>query len=378
MAQIKTGDELDYTFSRPLGEMDPNVLLADVAFNRHSMNDGHHISPYDGGRLLVGLDNLEVRLVQGIDEEAFKRTLSRAQLATIGVDPDRPAEEGDWEEMLKGGLQTALETQTIIFEVFGVARATTHQVVRSRRAAFHQQSMRASYFGDHPDFRMPESVWRNLKARQAFVVAVKKAHEAYRIACEEDISYQDARYILPIGTTTYIMCEYSVREFLALYAYRACSMFQWEICHTVRQMGALLSEAYPWLAKYIKISCEGPQRCTFQGWEDVEGQCDLPWAKHETRTFKPVVHRIRSGHAADEEERPEIGEHPSEIVDADERAVARAEAIRRHPQNSKICMNCGFTGRPSAVVGEYVHNENDDQRCDVDDESSPLFTPKPE
>jgi flavin-dependent thymidylate synthase len=285
---------MPYEYSRPLGEMDPNILLRDAAFNKHSINDGHHNSPYSQGRIDVGFDNLEVRLVQGIDEEAFKRTLSRAQRATIGVPLQDSDDYADWEEMLKGGLQTALETQTVIFEVYGVARATTHQLVRSRRAAFHQQSMRASYMGDHPNFRMPESVWRDNLVRAAFEIAIERAHDAYKLACERDVSYQDARYILPIGTETYIMCEYPVREFLAVYAYRACSMFQWEICHTVRQMGNILAEAHPWLKPYIKISCEGPKKCTFQGWEDVEQGCDFPWAHWEDRIFKPEAHRIKT------------------------------------------------------------------------------------
>jgi flavin-dependent thymidylate synthase len=304
MATLKDGSEVNYVLSRPIGTFDINVLLADKAFNKHSLNDGHHVSPYDNNRIEVGLDNLHVKLVQGIDEYNFQRTLRRAQQATIGlpVDDSVGYGEDDWKEMLKGGLQTALESQVVIFEVFGVARATTHQIVRSRRAAFHQQSMRASYMGGAPQTRMPESVWRNPKARSAFMAAVSAAHHAYRTACEEDISYQDARYILPIGTCTYIMCEYNVREFLALYDYRACSMFQWEICSTVRAMGDLLKEAHPWLAPYIKISCEksvgpieyGGHKCTFQGWEDVEDGCDFPWARYENRTFKPVVHRIRT------------------------------------------------------------------------------------
>lgn len=283
-----------YHYSRPLGKFDPNILLTDVAFNKHSIKQDEQVSPYDEARIDVGLDNLEVRLVQGIDETSFKRTLSRAQRATLGVELDAMSHIDDWEEMMKGGLQTALETQTVIFEVYGVARATTHQLVRSRRAAFHQQSMRASFMGEHPNFRMPESVWRSPRAREAFKRAIIASHDAYRIACEEDVSYQDARYILPIGTETYIMCEYPVREFLAVYAYRACSMFQWEICHTVRQMGALLAEAHPWLEPYIKISCEAIKKCTFQGWESVDDQCDLPWAQDSNRTFQPKHHKIES------------------------------------------------------------------------------------
>jgi hypothetical protein len=363
--------------SRGPGETDDRSLLADVAFNRHSMNDGHHVSPSDNGMMQIGTDGIRVALAQGIDVDALKKTLTMATRATIGLDlsqtlpgdwehcqdlmtwitsqPDR--DEGtsnlmegwngwrscehkehehkrvlngrdqylgrvpfpDWEEMLKGGLQTALETQTIVLAVSGASRTCTHQLVRSRKAAFHQQSQRAGYYGDAPECRMPESVWRNPTARAAFFRATMEAWRAYRVACDEDISYQDARYILPEGTTNFILLEYTIREFLNVYAYRGCSMFSWEIVQVMRECRRVLVEEYPWLEPYIKISCEKtgpvtllmptvrgsmgeddsemeevtvPHHCTFQGWEDVEGQCDFSWAKHEARTFKPEFHRI--------------------------------------------------------------------------------------
>lgn len=330
------------------GETDDRALVADVAFNRHSMNDGHHVSPSDNSMIQVGTDGVRVELVQGIDTEQFKRTLTAAVRATIGLDLSQPlpgtwevcdirndpcdkhdehrrvpslrayVDEGkvpmnDWEEMLKGGLQTALETQTIVFAVSGVSRTCTHQLVRSRKASFHQQSQRASYMGDAPEARMPESVFKNPIARQAFYRATLEAWKAYRTICDQDISYQDARFVLPEGTTNFIMLEYPVREFLNVYAYRGCSMFQWEIVQVMREARRVLVEAHPWLEPYVKISCEktGPavvdieigtdsvqrgrqvaHHCTFQGWEDVEGQCDFPWAKQEARTFKPAHHRI--------------------------------------------------------------------------------------
>lgn len=299
--------------SRFHGETDDRNLLADVAFNRHSMNDGHHVSPSDNNMVQVGTDAVAVQLIQGIDEDAFRRTLSAAVRATVGLDMTQPIEaEGDWEEMLKGGLQTALESQTIVFGVSGVSRTCTHQLVRSRRAAFHQQSQRAGYMGDAPEVRMPESVYKNPIAREAFLRATAEAWKAYQIITDQDISYQDARFTLPEGTTNFIMLEYPVREFLNVYAYRACSMFQWEIVEVMRKAKEVLIEAHPWLEPYVKISCEktGPVKietpagdgmvkaeflehhCTFQGWEDVDGQCDFPWAKHEARTFKPAFHRI--------------------------------------------------------------------------------------
>jgi thymidylate synthase ThyX len=140
---------------------------------------------------------------------------------------------------------------------------------------------------------------RDGELAHAWQAALMWSRRAYRLALESDVSYQDARYILPEGTENYIMCEYTLREFLNVYAYRACAMFSWEITHVVREMKERLLEQSPWLigtAGEPKISCErtnGPQEhgghvCTFQGWERVEGQCDFTWAKEDNRTFIPI------------------------------------------------------------------------------------------
>jgi thymidylate synthase (FAD) len=309
-----------------------DAKLTDLVFNKHSVNDGEHVSPYDQNTLHVGTAGLRVELVKAPNFEVFKSVLSSATRATVGIDPHAPGDERDWEEMMKGGLQGALESDTIVFRIYNASRALTHQLVRTRNAAFNQQSQRATFYGDRPDVRMPLSVYKNPRARAAFEKAVAATWDAYRIACEEDISYQDARFVLVEGTVNFIQCTYTVREFINVYAYRACSMFMWEMVEVMRLMRAELvgSEGENhWLAPYVKISCEKTgsvcqdcngkgevegkvaydkyetitchtcfgqgrigAKCTFQGWESPEGQCDKPWAKDEQRSFKPLFHTI--------------------------------------------------------------------------------------
>jgi thymidylate synthase (FAD) len=281
------------------------------------MQDGHHVSPYDNDTVQVGDDGITVKLVQGLNPE-FEKVLSKATRATIGIDlMDLDNDTRDWEEMLRGGLQTALESQVVVFEVSGVSRACTHQIVRTRKAAFHQQSMRASYYGSGPEHRVPESIWNaGDDVRALWFQAVEACRKAYVAACMADVSYQDARYVLPEGTTNYIMMEYPLREFINVYAYRGCSMFQWEIVTVMRMARELLVSRYEFLEPYIKISCEktkgaldDPDKlikggtydlpkeayahtCTFQGWESVEGQCPFQWARESNRSFRSQHHRI--------------------------------------------------------------------------------------
>lgn len=315
-------------------EVDP--LLSDVAFNNHDRNDGSHVSPFDNNVVQVGLDGLEVQLLQGINEEDFKQVLARGVRATTGltaptrsgVSPDSAVSDADWQEMLRGGLRQGLETQVIVFEVWGASRALTHQLVRSRRAGFLQQSQRATWYGDRPEVRMPESIWRSTtEVRKLWVEAVMASWAAYSAACDAGVSYQDARYILTEGTTNYIQCQYTVAEFINVFAYRGCSMFLWEMVGCMRKMRDVLLQAHPFLEPYVKISCEKGQdcescegkgyrlpewpgeagttapvqnitcpacngigsnrKCTFQGWENVEQACTFPWARQSNRVFLP-------------------------------------------------------------------------------------------
>lgn len=293
-------------------------VVKDVAFNRKSFGPNQPENP-DQDNIYVGTDGLRVTLEQDFNDEELQHFFSYAINATRGIDPENPPEPVDWEEMMRGGLQTALKRINIAFAVYGASRTSTHQIVRSTRANFHQQSQRAHYYGDRPSLRMPESwldkgyekldenTYKDLAVE--FQELAEHSAEVYRRATDLGVSYQDARFALLEGTTNFILCEYSLDEFINVYAYRGCSMFQWEIVYIMREMRRVLIEAHPWLEPYIKISCERTKgaidalpgdskdqtahHCTFQGWEEVEGQCDFPWARESNRSFRSERHGIR-------------------------------------------------------------------------------------
>jgi hypothetical protein len=306
-------------------------VVKDVAFNRKSFGPGQPENP-DQGNIYVGTDGLRVTLEQDFRDEELQHFFSYAINATRGIDPENPPEPVDWEEMMRGGLQTALKRINIAFAVYGASRTATHQIVRSTRANFHQQSQRAHYYGDRPSVRMPESWlkegWHDGPQTLSevemtdslvghFQDLAEHAASVYKMATDAGVSYQDARFALLEGTTNFILCEYSLDEFINVYAYRGCSMFQWEIVYIMREMRRVLVEAHPWLEPYIKISCEKTKgakdnydaddpshttwtpehiahTCTFQGWEEVEGQCDFPWARDSNRAFRSERHVIKN------------------------------------------------------------------------------------
>ncbi len=243
-------------------------------------------SPSNTGMVQVGTDGIECFLAVDFDDDKLEAFSRWAQSAGSGA-PEELRMSKDPAEFLEGGLaMQSLEDIRFAFAVRGVSRAVTHMIVRTRAAAFKQQSQQDTWQGDYPEFRMPESIWVDRNLRAEWIRVMIECHKAYNMAIDADVQYKDARYILPEGTTTFIFCEYSLRTFLEMYAYRACVMFQEELVHVTREMGRLLVEAHPYLEPHVKITCEKIKKCSFQGPERVEETCEFPWAREDNRMFR--------------------------------------------------------------------------------------------
>jgi thymidylate synthase (FAD) len=259
--------------------------------NMNSRRISHHNlretrSPSDTGMVQVGTDGIQIELVMDFRDEDFDRISRLAQSAGSGA-PQMLIDDKDADEALEGGLAyQSMEDFKFVFAVRGVTRAVTHMLVRTRQASFKQQSQQDTWQGDTPEFRMPESVWVNPVVRREWIAALMVAHRAYNLAIEADVQYKDARYIMPEGTANFILCEYDLRHFMEMYAYRGCVMFQEELVYVMRTMRDMLVQSHPYLDPALRISCEKVHKCTFQGPERVEETCTFPWAKEDNRVYR--------------------------------------------------------------------------------------------
>jgi thymidylate synthase (FAD) len=253
-------------------------------FNKKSNAPANALSPLNQDKMNIGIDNIDVKLIDYPDDVRMKKTLSKMVQATIGGFVEESISDEIGQELFKGGLQTGLEAFVFVFEISGVSRACTHQLVRTRKATFHQQSSRYTNMGKKFNVRMPKTISDNSETKYAFSNFVQNSRMAYEFMIEHDIPFQDARFVCPVGLETYIIAEYPVKVFLDTYAYRACPMFQWEIVHIFNEMKNEVVKIFPWMDEFVKISCEKIKKCMFQGWESTDGVCDFEW-NHE-RIFK--------------------------------------------------------------------------------------------
>ena len=161
---------------------------------------------------------------------------------------------------LASGHTSVAEHAVYTFEVKGVSRALTHQLVRHRVASYSQQSQRyvrmAYSSRDCFDYVIPKSIWDNSEARALYENHMKATAEIYgRLVDCYKLPMEDARYILPNATCTNIIVTMNARELLHFFSLRCCERAQWEIRELADKMLRICKEVSPTIFEDAGPSC---------------------------------------------------------------------------------------------------------------------------
>ena len=170
------------------------------------------------------------------------------------------------ESAVASGHESILEHAVYTFEIKGVSRALTHQLVRHRIASYSQQSQRyvrmAYSSRDCFDYVMPKSIWDNPEARALYDNHMRATAEVYgRLVDCYKLPMEDARYILPNACTTNIIVTMNARSMLNLFRYRTCERAQWEIRELANKMLKICKEVSPTIFANAGPSCVVTGRC---------------------------------------------------------------------------------------------------------------------
>lgn len=155
---------------------------------------------------------------------------------------------------LRSGHESILEHAVYTFEVKGISRALTHQLVRHRIASYSQQSQRYVKITDMDGYVIPKSVdeWNMLND---YCSIMGEIWEYYDRLIKAGVPVEDARYILPNACTTNIIVTMNARELLHFFALRCCNRAQWEIRELAEKMLELCGEVSPTIFKDAGPSC---------------------------------------------------------------------------------------------------------------------------
>lgn len=146
----------------------------------------------------------------------------------------------------KQGHWSVFEHVTITWEVRGISRACSHQLVRHRMASYTQQSQRYTVVD-------PQTEWfvtpPDVKDKQRFGGMMHTIGVLYEELLGMGIKPEDARYILPNATKTNIIVTMNLREFIHFYKERYLNTHaQWEIRDLAKNMYLSIVSVHPELS----------------------------------------------------------------------------------------------------------------------------------
>jgi len=132
------------------------------------------------------------------------------------------------QKALRAGHESVLEHGLLTFDLQGVSRAFTHQLVRHRIASFSQQSQRHVRIDTESDwYVIPLSVRDESKRR--FEERMRAVASWYLEESKSGTKIEDARFYLPNAARTNIVVSMNPRELLHVFKLRCGAEAQWEI-----------------------------------------------------------------------------------------------------------------------------------------------------
>lgn len=129
---------------------------------------------------------------------------------------------------LQAGHLSVFEHASVTFEIDGISRACSHQLVRHRVASYSQQSQRYCRIDvDSDDWYVMPPSWAE-ENPAGFGAAMRSYAQKYKIALDAGIKPEDARYLLPEATKTKIVVTMNLRELFHFFDTRNSNRAQWE------------------------------------------------------------------------------------------------------------------------------------------------------
>ena len=181
-------------------------------------------------------------------------------------------------QLLDSGHLSPFEHSSFTFNIQGISRATSHQLVRHRLASYTQQSQRYVALKERR-YVTPPTIFKQADLLAKYQRAVETAHELYCEMLEANIPAEDARYVLPQAVETQLVMTMNARELLHACSLRLCLRAQWEIVELFERLKAEVERVAPRLGAELK------PKCYRLGYCDERESCGIfPTLKSEAKT----------------------------------------------------------------------------------------------
>ena len=145
-------------------------------------------------------------------------------------------------EVFLNGHLGILEHASATFQITGVSRAFSHQLVRHRIASYAQMSQRAVPV-EKMGYIVPPSVERF--ANDIFTDWIQKSEQVYNNIVATGVPMEDARFVLPNAIETQIVVVMNFRSWIHFLKLRLDKNAQWEIRYVAEEIWRELKKIAP-------------------------------------------------------------------------------------------------------------------------------------
>ncbi len=156
---------------------------------------------------------------------------------------------------IKAGHLSILEHCYLTFDIKGISRACSHQLVRHRIASYAQQSQRHTIIEGDDWYITPPNV-------ENFDTIMKICKNNYDALLSAGVKAEDARYVLPNACKTELIMTINLRSLINFFEHRMCTRAQWEIRNLAQNMYNLTIEKYYFIKDYFMFpnckNCKEP------------------------------------------------------------------------------------------------------------------------
>lgn len=208
---------------------------------------------------------MEVELLYAMPSEEAATLLLRTKGTRLAHDDDpaKWSEEKRAEHLayMRDTIRSSWEFVDYVFQIRGVSRAFTHQLVRTRAGSYAQESQRTVDVRDRdvvaarwPLEGVEEGIWER---------GVDEAFAAYGALIDRGVPVQEARGLLPTATATSIVAKFNLRTLSDMARVRLCVRTQGEYQEVFRLMRDRVIETHPWAEEFIQVECCASGTCAF-------------------------------------------------------------------------------------------------------------------
>jgi len=178
-----------------------------------------------------------------------------------GKDPKDMTEEELYDHFryMLDTIRSPFDFVDYIFNIEGVSKNMTHQLVRTRTGSYQQESSRAV---EVEHIVRPEAFSEGTML-EMWEDAVADGQAAYSELLSAGAQMQDARAILPSNMSTNIKAKFSLRTMSDMAKVRLCTRTQGEYQTAFRLMREEVLKVHPWTDPLIQVSCVATGQCAF-------------------------------------------------------------------------------------------------------------------